>query len=82
MTEKQIMKSNILLVSSEQEANTYFLFREISKEQYKEIKIKIEGTLIKCSEKLKPEETNYIKENISHCGFLVKESILNYNDFF
>ncbi len=76
------MSENVYLVASETESKTYFLFREISKDQYKEIKIKIEGELIKCSEKLKPEETNYIKENISHCGFLVKESILNYNDFF
>ncbi len=76
------MNKNIYLVSSESEANTYFLFREITKNQYKEIKIKIEGELIKCSEKLKIEEISYIKENVSHCGFLVKESILNYNDFF
>ncbi len=76
------MNKNIYLVLSETEANTYFLFREITKKQYKEIKIKIEGDLIKCSEKLKIEEISYIKENISHCGFLVKESILNYNYFF
>lgn len=71
----------MIITDSKQEGNTYFIFREISENIYKEVKFKIVRDEILCSDILLPKEIKFIRVNFIEGLFKLNDSILNFRSY-
>ena len=69
----------ILITQSLYWPNTYYIFRPINENQYNEVElvIDLQNQLVKCSQLLKVDEMNYIRENIFSAKFERFQSLIN-----
>lgn len=67
-----------IIASSEQEANTYFIFREDSKLSQEEVKIRIVEKNILYSQKLLLNEMNFLRERYPNFNFIKCGTLLNF----